>query len=240
MHINRLAAFLGRPVSLDHGIRLYSPLIDDIAEVGEHNYYIYLLFCSFDKEKIFKDVFRIDDDRYSIIESADDYELLTLEETTKAYLCNALSFFTKDDVQFDSATRQFVVDGRPFLTKENYRFCSRVIQELNGQVSEAKAELKPKNNKAKIMFEKLKRARRKYNDAEQNALELKDILSILCSAEGNDINVFNVGRLTVYQAYEQFERIGLKESHNRMLPVWANGYMKENDQLPEWIVKSKL
>lgn len=89
------------------------------------------------------------------------------------------------------------------------------------------------------MLKKMKAFESKQTSNDEG-LDLKDICSILCSAPDNGINILNIGDLTIYQVYEQFERLNIKEKHDRLLPVWANGHLGDKEKLPEWIIKTKL
>ena len=235
---NRLRYFLGKPARINH-VNIYSPTIDSIAEIGELTYKLYVIVASFDKEVIFKNLFNLSDDEYSKIENEDTYDLLVSVPAIKEEMLKAYNFFTKENVKFDNNLFSFMINDKVFINKENYIEVSNIIKEING-ILEEDNKLKFVNEKAKQMYEKLQRLKNKYKKNKDDSLDLKDILSILCSAEGNGINVFNVGNLTIYQVYEHFERLNIKERHARLLRVWANGFLGENEKLPEWITKSKF
>lgn len=128
----------------------------------------------------------------------------------------------------------FIADA--VIDQENYLEFRNVLYELNG-VKEDQAP-KFRNKKAEEYYYKMLEVRKKHN--QDSGLYLKDICSILCNAEGNGISVFNIGELTLYQVYEHFERLSVKESHRRMLKVWANGHLKEDTKLQDWLVKTNL
>ncbi|RXZ83375.1 hypothetical protein EBB07_06055 [Paenibacillaceae bacterium] len=239
MKIDRLQSFLGLPHKLDHNICLYSPRVSEIVEAGEVDYLVYLLLTSFNKEKILQNLFNLSEAEMETLAPYPDYEVLTEHPAIRAHICQAFSFFTKVEVTFDHINHAFNANGHVFIHRDNYRDLSCIVDELNG-IDRKEDSLRFKNNKAREIFDKLSKLRAKQKKTTNDALEFKDILSILCHAEGNGLNIFNIQQLTIYQVYEHFERLNLKESHNRILPVWANGHLKENDKLPEWIVKTKM
>ncbi|ALS22309.1 hypothetical protein IJ22_19350 [Paenibacillus naphthalenovorans] len=238
---NRLRYFLGkRPVKIKN-VNIYSPTIDAIDDIGEIQYNIYLAVATFNKEVVFKNLFNLSSENYEEIENEDAYELFVSIPAIRDVLKNALCFFTRENVEFDSILFAYVANNQVIIDKENYVEVSNVISELNGIVEEKNKSVKFKNKKAKELYEKREKLRVKYKkNTTDDSLGLKDILSILCNADGNGVNVFNVGQLTIYQVYEHFERLNIKEQHTRLLRVWANGYLSKDDKLPEWITKSKL
>ncbi|QSF43537.1 hypothetical protein [Paenibacillus tianjinensis] len=237
MTISRLKAFAGRPHNFN-GIDIYSPTINNILDIDEDQYYYHLLFASFDKGKILIDLFNYDLEKYDLLKDQDDYLVLTSHRSIIQYICSGLSFFVRKDVYFDDESKSFCIDKIMLCNSENYRELSDIINALN-VVENKKKEIKFKNNKAKEIFEKMAEFRNKTKKQDEQ-LELKDILSILCNAEDNGINIFNVFNLTIYQVYEEMERVGLKDTFKRILPVWANGHLGEKDKLPEWIKRTKL
>jgi hypothetical protein len=240
MYFDRLAAFLGKPINFN-GIDLYSPTIKEIVEISEIEYRIKLVFASFDKEKMFQDLFKISNKDYEEIEDKDDFDVLTSHPQIVKYVSESISFFAKKEIYFDIRDKSFYFlnnhqKGVYFLNRNNYQKFSEVILNLNGIEKEQKIEFK--NDKVKKKYKQMLAYKKQFNKGKD--FELKDILSVLCNADGNGINIFNVDSLTMYQVAEHFERLSVKEKHYRILQVWANGLLKEKETLPEWIVKTKL
>lgn len=237
---HRLECFLGKPLKV-RNINIYSPTIDEISEVGEVVYNIYISLATFNKEVVLKYLLNIPEEKYQEFENEDSYDLLTSIPSVVYETEKALSFFTRKDVVFNVNTYSYNIDGQILINRDNYCESSQIIQKLNGVIEEEKElKIKFKSESAKKMYEELMKLKKKNTKSDSESLSLKDMLSVLCNAEGNGINIFNVGKLTVYQVYEHFERLGIKEHHKRLLKVWANGYLGENEKLPEWITKSKL
>ncbi|MBD2846437.1 hypothetical protein IDH44_14645 [Paenibacillus sp. IB182496] len=184
-------------------------------------------------------LFQLPGEDYARLDDVADYEVLTGHPAIRGHLCTALSFFAREAVDFDPVKRSFTVRDRPLATADNYSKVAALIATLCG-VEQPSAAPKLKNARARELFDKLARLRETRGKTAGDTLELKDLLSILCAMNGNGIDVFNVAELTIYQVYEHFERLKLKESHNRVLPVWANGHLREHDKLPEWISRTKL
>lgn len=239
LKIERLSAFLGRPV-LFHGVNVYSPAIEDIERIGELEYRVNLILSTFDKEKILLHLLGVSEQDYMQLSEVDDYLVLVSEHRIAQYIAKALSFFTKDEVSYDEQQQAFCLNDSSFLDSGNYRDWAAVIRQLNGMEEEEAPSLTFKNERARLMLQKMNKLKNSFKGKSNDYLELKDILSILCCVEGNSISIFNVGKLTVYQVYEQFERLSIKHRRDTLLPVWANGYLQEGEKLPEIIAKTKL
>jgi hypothetical protein len=244
MKIDRLSLFLGKPIKFN-GVKLYSPTIEEIEEIGEIEYQINFLFSIFDKESILTKLFSIPSESYDEIEDEDDFEILVGHSTLINHICSSISFFVKNEIHYNSAKQVFClktsmqngsVELIDFINKDNYKEFVEHIYFINGNEKPEKKEFK--NDRVKKKYREMMKAKAQHNKG--NTFDLKDVLSVLCDAEGNGINIFNVSNLTIYQVYERFERLNIKEKHRRMLKVWSNGLLKENDKLPEWITKTKL
>lgn len=248
--IDRLTLFLGKPFKVTHEIFLYSPTIQEIEEIGENLYSFYLHLCSFNARKILIDLYGVDEDEVDEMEEKisekDQYFILCSNPYIYNEICNALSFFLKQNVVFNESDYSFRVKDQIIVDNNLYLLMSEWIKEINGlQIEEEKKEKKPKLKipKASLdLFKNMKKEQKKQEEKlkDKKGLRLKDMLSILCNFSGNGIDIFNVGTLTIYQVYEQFERMGLKESHQRILPVWANGNLGEKGKITEWLVPTKL
>jgi len=236
--MDRLRIFLGkRPIVVDN-LELFSPTINQIDEVTEPIYHFYLTLASFDKETVFKELFKVTDEEYLEISKMDDYDALTIHETLGNYVATALSFFSKKEIIFNDHQKIFTLNENIVVHKKNYKKVSDYIRKLNGLLKE-KEELQFKNDRVKKKYEEFMKRKRKM--MKNSGLELKDMLSVLCSAEGNGISIFNVGELTIYQVYEHFERINIMENHKRMLALWANTFsLKEGTKLEDWIVRTNF
>lgn len=248
LYIDKLKLFLGEPVPIANDIFLYSPKIKDISKVGENVYYMYLMFATFNREQvlnIFKENSLLNEESLSRLEQFDDYEVLTSNEMFLNQIVESLKFFIKKDIYYkfiltnneDDYKISFFVNEKEFINQNNYKTFSSLVKEVNG-IDSKKEKIEFKNERAKKKWERLQKIKQQYE--KDKILNIKDICSILCNAEGNGINVFNIKNLTIYQIYEHFERLSIKEGHRRMVGVWANGLLDSSTKLQEWMVKTKL
>lgn len=235
---NRLKHFLGKSINFND-TDVHPPSIDGISEIGEVAYNVYLALATFERETILKNLFGISEDNYETLSEDDTYEILTSEPNIVNSIVEAITFFVKKEIAFNFQIQSFLIGEKVFISKDNYSEFSSAIKEMN--CIGKQEEMKFKNDRVKKKYKQMMIEKSKYNNGKSDTLELKDMLSILCSAEGNGINIFNCGQLKIYQVYEQFERVNVRENHLRTLQLWGNTYtLKEGTKLPEWIIKTKL
>lgn len=82
-------------------------------------------------------MFGLSSDEYSELENEDSYEVLTSIPVIANELINALSFFIKDQVQYDQLSNSYLVHDKTFINSKNYLELVKTIKEQNG-VSESK------------------------------------------------------------------------------------------------------
>lgn len=239
MVIDRLQIFLGKPFKFNEHVNIYSPTIQEIADIGYIEYLMNFHLTTFDKEKILIDLYSLDKETYQQIQDVSDYEILVSEAAIRNEICRSLAFFVREEVAFNKLNSTFEVNGHEFVNSQNYKNVSSIIRKLNG-LSESSDEIKAVNKTADELYKKMQ-AFENMNSANEDAPELKDILTILCNMEGNGINIFNVSQLTIYQVYEQFEMATKKEEYKMLLPVWSNEKaLPENSELPNWKSKTTI
>lgn len=237
MNEHRLALFLGKPIRLENGLEIHSPKINEIHEIGENMHSIHVVLGSFDKQRILSSLLGMDEEKMGLFADQDAFDLFCKDENLCEGIANAISFFAKASVTFSLEHQVFMHGDIPFVSKENYKEVAQCIRVANGHSEKPEDRMKPKNSKAQALMEQMKKIQQQLSEKatqKEGTMDLKDILSTLCNVEGNGINIFNCADLTLYQVYEHFERTQLKESHKRLLPVWANGHLG-SDKLPEWI-----
>lgn len=238
MEIDRLRAFLGYPEKINN-IDIYSPTLRSIAEIGYEEYMLRLQFSLFDKERIFVDLFGMAQNDFEALPTTiSDFYLLVDIPAIREQLELSLSFFTHSEIVYSSLYRAFMQNDKVFISEANYKQYSEIVKFQN-TVHTHDIGKRKMTSKAKSFQERINMLKKKAQKKEDN-LELKDIVSVLCNAGNNGINIFNVVDLTIYQVFEQFERLNMKETYNRILPVWANGHLSEGTKFPEWIKRTKL
>jgi hypothetical protein len=234
----KLTMFLGKPVRFTENVNIYPITVDEIEQMGESQYALHLMFATFNRKRII-DVFKIsnpmisdEDDDYDVLTNALSYEICDL-------IARSLSFFVRQEVFYDGEFSCFRTNDFAIVSRDNYVLFRDVIRKQNCLDEKKEPEPKFRNEKARQYWLKSEEAR--LRRLARDGLQLKDLLSILTYDYGNNgINIFNVGDLTVYQMYERWERLNLKDKHSQMVQVWANGLLQDTSLLQEWMIKTKI
>ena len=209
MDIDDLQLLAGIPVNFNNLFNIYPLKLRKIAEIGydKYNYYISLLLFSknnFNNNKIE----HINNEEFN---KASDFEIMLCFLLTDIKFKNdfmfALELFIKEKPILDE--RGFFYFGeleeRRFIYNDNFNEIQNVIKLMNNIKPEKIEELDEFDKRVMEAEKKISQ----YDDNE--ALTLNNLISSLTNMSDNDINIFNVWDLTLYQIYDQFKRGQLKE-----------------------------
>lgn len=244
---DRLRLLLGKPIQLVENVFVHSPTLEEISEISEIEYSVNFVLSTFDKENILINLFGLSESDLAPFEEIDNFEVLTGNDGVTEEIAKSISFFVKQQVVYNRNENCFCLlsTEQPIINKNNYKNYSELVYLVNGKEPEKKEKKeKPKymNKMVEQMHKLMEKQKQEVEKKKaKDSIDLKDIASILCYAEGNGVNVFNVGNLTIYQVFESFERNNLREMYLRVLPLWANGYFDiKKEKFPEWLVPTKL
>ena len=235
--IDDMRMFMGKGIQFNDTISFYSPPVAEIAEIGEAKYTMYINVLLLNQGLI-PYFYKIEQQILEELLQMDRYQLFITFDRFIDLMKEALTFFCKTPVEYHVNRKFFYAnDDYMVMNSHNYRTIGYIIKAITG-LKDKHDDVKFRNQKARELYEKAKKTRERQS--QQETLRLRDILSILCHADGNGIHIFNIGQLTIYQVYEHFERLHLRESHSRVLQVWANGLLGKEEKLPEWMVKGTI
>lgn len=236
--MDRLRTYLFKPTIFTKdstSVFVSSPTLNQISEIGENYYNFFLTFATFNFSNMFD--FARSFTNLEINEDDSDYENAVSNSWIRDQLCGAISFFINENVAYVHDNQSFCVESGVIIRESNYHEFASIVRELNAL--EEKKEKSFRNDISRKKHERYEKLRKKYANKDNNSLELKDICSILCYAEGNGINVFNVGELTIYHLYEHFERLNMKENYLTTHQIYTNGLLDDPSKLKSWMVRTK-
>ncbi|MGV2887101.1 hypothetical protein, partial [Paenibacillus taichungensis] len=187
MEIDRLALFLGNPYVLESGLKIYSPTVNEISLIGYQDYMVKLTLCSLNKDTILVDLFGVSSDVIDEISHLDDFEVLIDKEAIRDHIAESLSFFIHGEVKFDPIYQAFMLEDRVLISSSNYLEVVDVIKQLNCSKTETE-KLNTTSIKAQEMLKKMMMFEQKQKK-QDDGLDLKDVLSVLCAANGNGIDI---------------------------------------------------
>lgn len=150
-------------------------------------------------------------------------DICTNNEEEKQWLIDALSYFFVGEVYFDSGFILKSPDQECLITRDNFPIIKNVIKEINGLKVDSKEEETYSNDKAREIAEKLKKAKEEISKNSKDGESTKlDCITSSVSARHPSLNLLNIWDLTVYQLYDQYNRLTLVDSFNIGSMHYAN------------------
>ena len=218
--LNELDLLSPAPYPLARVGHVIAPTLRQVAALGYETYNAYLSLLSLHAEQLFAASGLPDPG------GANAFHTLIGNQELRALLCAAFSFFLVEDAVFSQAHSALLcmAEGHPvgIIHEANYEdVCDCILQ--RNHVDSAQPNRKQfRNDKAREIYEKLQRAKKKSPQQakeKQADASLPNLISALC-VQHNSINMCNVWDLTVYQLYDQF----LRQSYLNQVNIHAMNY----------------
>lgn len=135
----------------------------------------------------------------------------------------AFSLFIHGEVVFDAESKHFTVqkDGKTtgIINSENFADVCSLMLELCYIKEKSTKKLKFRSKKAKDLFKFLEEGKPKETKPDKD-YAFGNVLSSVC-CQHNSINMTNVWDLTIYQLYDQFNRLQIKTPFDINATKWA-------------------
>ncbi len=218
--LNELDLLSPAPYPLARVGHVIAPTLRQVAALGYETYNAYLSLLSLHAEQLFAASGLPDPGGGQRVPYADRES-----GATRAFM-RCLSFFLVEDAVFSQAHSALLcmAEGHPvgIIHEANYEdVCDCILQ--RNHVDSAQPNRKQfRNDKAREIYEKLQRAKKKSPQQakeKQADASLPNLISALC-VQHNSINMCNVWDLTVYQLYDQF----LRQSYLNQVNIHAMNY----------------
>lgn len=193
----RVENFFAKPIDCE-GFKIYPLTIAEIIEFDMLEYNRIIGILSLDKKEI--------EDTYKVFD-INVYELVIVNfYNDDQFKDNVLRFFSKilkQEVVFH--IDNYFLMGDKVIDQNNFYSIINIILQQN-IIKRKPYQIKTK--KEKDYFEMVKKAKEKYKKflESENDYFLIDLISSVC-AKHPSLNLFNIGKLTVYQLFDQFNRL---------------------------------
>lgn len=238
----------------DFGIcKIHHPKMRDIATNGEDKYKSHLSVIIFEKSDMDASKFKnVPQEEMDAITSFDIICInCEINENYKKTFEEALSYFIKEEVHFTSNGKGGLfyigekMDER-YLTKDNFDDFKSIVREVcclsKSEEVDIMADLNIEDSveyeRVKQIRLKLKKAKKRQSAEEKSNVEsditLSDLVSALCGISPN-LNILQVWDLTMYQFYNQFERVKLVDDYRTQLQSAMAG--AKVDDIKHWLSK---
>ncbi len=213
--INELTLLRGTPVHIVGVGYIYPLTLAEIAEIGEDNFSALISLLTFESQK------SGEKDWFSSEPSQNNVLLMSW----------ALSIVLKGKVLFSEG--KYKTDKGGEITPDNYEGLTQVIVKQYC-LKETKTK-SYSSDKAKKIAEKLELEKKKIKPV-KNGLSFGGIISGI-AAKHPSINLFNIWGLTVYQLYDQFNRLQMIDNYEMNYLAVINGAEAHN--LKHWSINFK-
>lgn len=253
------------PVELQNGMSIRSPLLKEISKLTFPVYQFYLGILLLDIESYYNGLDQNplkDDSKYGkqekelIQKIRNEYESLTDEEkewvqpidiiSFDPILLNnveeALSFFLDCKVCYSYEHQAFIhVEHKKIahtLPKSLYTEITDLILQRNGITRHIVSQEKPKfkSKLAEKLYYRTKQAEKKREKSRNTDrdMDLPNIISAV-AARHHSLNILNIWDITVYQLYDQFQRLQNNTLYDiQSMSVAAWGDEKNNFDAAQW------
>jgi hypothetical protein len=214
--VDKLTLLRGKPIANEN--YTITPLtIGQIEELGQDLYNSLLSIILIDQEKLKKSNVDIGEDYDDVLQLFTD--VIKSNEDLLIRGITGLSIFT--GIEFDMRYGQIfrIDDGRQILLDlDDFLFIREAVRQHNFMKSKDDAdEFKPANSKAEELKKRIMAGRQKALEVksgdDDSGLTLSEIASCVANFENNGVTVFNVWDLTVYQLYDAYIRLQLKDEY---------------------------
>ena len=237
----------GRDVFLEGIGTIHQPLLQDIREMGFETYNRHLSIIATDMHAL-ASLFAIPEEE--IPEELVPFDIFSISPKAMELLLDSLRPFMADKLEFSEKHKAIVTisiaNSKSSLGKidrENFHIVKNAILKISGIAVREEADAKPKNEKAKKIFEQLAKGRAKMAASRQSKKEnerssLWNIIGAVAACSMT-YNLTNIWQLTVAQLYDQFARINNRFYLDIMATRWCAWGEDKFDHDPWYSVPEK-
>lgn len=220
------------PLQMPYGFSIISPTLKEVSKLGFGVYGYYLSILTLDIEAYYRTIDNTDfnyfnsfstEEKNIILQIRNDYNnipepdrqnimaiaVYSYDKLIMEKISDALSFFTDTCFKFSRENDAFVsVVDEKIMSKLELKYFDEIVDMIlqrNG-INKPQKVAKPKfkNKTAEKLYYRTLEAenkKKKYSD-----LELPNIISSV-AARHNSLNIINIWDITIYQLYDQFQRL---------------------------------
>lgn len=242
--MNELQLIRGIPIEVEF-CKVHHITADEVVKLGEQTYYSYLNIFTISKDDLNKK--DIPPEIYVEFLKMDEYqfllELFMGNAQIRETIVSSLSLFLKESVEFDFEKGLVIkrIDGDFIITKDIFNRIKDVIFKLNFINMEPKKddEYNPYDDKARELIEKRNKFKKLLEEkSSQDNVTLSDIVSVVASNAPN-YNFDNVWKLTIYQLYTIYTRMGMKDQYETQIYLLPHSSEDKSSELKHWMSKIK-
>lgn len=232
------------PLYLKNIGHIHKPTVQDIFDLEIENYNTYLAYLIMTPLKFCETFYPDLAESYHLLSDKEKEELTLFnlvtesEEFIQSFL-EIFNFFFQETVQYNVKKNSFELiesfesDKIPetqnvvgYITKTNFSELCNILLQINNIERPKNKDEKPKNALGLYYWNKIQKYKKKQKKFDDK-YDFGNIVSIV-AAYGEGLNILNITQVTVYQLYDQFQRIQVERAYRKAetsISVWGD---KEN------------
>ena len=228
-----------------HGLLIYKPTLSEIEKIGFDNYNRYTARLTLSVLDIAK--FLEEQHIGGNVPTPLHFVIDTTVNNPIAFLELQIAFFTylRKPIEI-SGDNIVVLDKKPeqnfILNESNFNEFQEALLMINKmydvederEIISPNEKLRQKFIQARLKLREAKRLEREKNAKKGDGITLPDIISSLC-VYGIGYTMLNVWDLTIYQLYDQFERVTAKEKYDKDYSAILAGADAKKIKLQNWM-----
>jgi len=234
--IDNLKLLAGLPIEIN-GIKIYSPSLMKIAEVGETEYYNMLSLLCFDIEDL-ENYEQLKKEFPNVKPFDIVYNFCINDEKYSGQILNTLKFFLKQEIYIDKTNGVFYTKDLKIIDRNIFAEIANVLKIQNNIEKPKNEEYNPANNKAKELINKINKLKKQVPKSKDN-IDLHSIISGVIWKSGNINEIWN---LTIYQLFDAYRRLDIVDNYSNIMYGIYSGNIdskKINQKDIFWSIKIK-
>ena len=229
---------LNKPVTINNIGSLKALTLNEITDMGFDVYNKYLCMLCVNSEDIHEmlNIPLVDENNvpYELIQPFDFiWENCKYNEEFKSSIVTALECFLHDRVVVNEEALCFDVGLEGLIHKDTYNFFIEIIKEMN--CIQVKDKYTPTTLAEQGYVNELKEKKARYQNKKPES-NINEVISAVC-AKHPSINVLNVGELTIYQLFNQFQRLNAIDQYDININSMMHGAESKDITLTHWSEK---
>lgn len=242
MQLNYFDLISCTPIKLTGIGSIISPTLRQIDSITYYTYAIYLTHLRMTPEEFFENYYPKKEISVQDLMNTTKFDLVVIDESFRNIILSALNFFFIEDFQYiqEPGYECFVVldennNITHAITRNNYNGIVNIILQrvhITPEKNVVDDLSKAKNKRGKKIYEKIFAQRKKFKKAKSDNPDY-DFANIIASVAcySPNLNWVNIWDITVYQLYDEFERLSINdyyESSKLSTSVWGDKQKKFN------------
>jgi hypothetical protein len=209
--IDKFQLLSGQDIEIEGIATFRQPKLKDIQNIGLETYFAYISILNLKPEQYLTSLGRQDlipkfkENNWTML------DIYKANEQERIWFIKALSFFIVGEITFDG--KHFSINNTYPIENITYQGIIDIIGEI-GCFKSSEEEVVYASEKARQIAEHIKQAKEKRkNTGDREEGMLYNIISAV-ACKHPSINLLNIWDLTVYQLYDQYQRLFVIDNFN--------------------------